>query len=400
MEPRPLHRRPGTTPNEAPGETSKEPEGASLKSRLRLPARVIGHLGLQLRHRVGVDVPKPFPCFVLKVTDLCNARCTTCNVSLLRRKSATGIPEEVALQVVREMARHGALFAGFVGGEPLLYEPIMRVLAESHRLGMQTSLNTHGAFITSEVATALSRAGLSYASISLDYPDALNNEDVRRGLKFEDVTDGICRLRVHSPRTTLAIGMTITRQNIDRMVEMCRFVASLGIRYLKFQPFHSHLDQVPPLVVADSVVTAPRAHMAMSAEDLPQLAEALTDVRAVSGKLGLLTNARMLQTELAPAVTATRTLPCAAGDAVLFVDPHGRVGGCPETRSRGSLASSSLDELMAAEPEVFRFAETCPLLPTCFDTTYGELSHLLNRRNLGRALDVFDRFVFYAGATR
>jgi hypothetical protein len=51
---------------------------------------------------------------------------------------------------------------------------------------------------------------------------------------------------------------------------------------------------------------------------------------------------------------------------------------------------------MRREPEVFRFASECPMLPACFDTTYGELSHLHNARGVHHALDLLDRVLFYA----
>jgi MoaA/NifB/PqqE/SkfB family radical SAM enzyme len=357
---------------------------------LRFPSRAARHVTLRIAARLGAKVVEQIPFFILKVTDVCNARCTTCSLGLpLAYRSSASMPRELALRVVKQMAAQGALFAGIVGGEPLLYRHLFETLALCREHGIRTNLNTHGGLLTAEVARELAAVGLSYASISLDYADPARNDAIRRGVSFDSVLRAIRAMRSESPDTAISIGMTLTRQSIDAMTPLCELAAREGVRYVKFQPFHAHLDQIV------SGTSDPRASMSLEPEDMPRLHEALRAVHRARGRLQVLTNARVLERELAAAVAGVRTLPCVAGRAILFVDPSGRAGGCPEKRSRGSLAHTDLATLLAAEPEVFRFADRCPRLSSCFDTTYGELSHLHNRHDLGRALDVVDRVRFY-----
>ena len=356
---------------------------------LRLPLHIAEFAASKAASRLGLSVPQPIPFFVLKVTDVCNARCETCNLGLpAAYRSSASLPLSVATSIVREMARRKTLFAGIVGGEPLLYKHLYELLEMCQRLGVRTNLNTHGAFLTKDAARRLGQTGLSYVSISLDYPNAARNEAVRKGIKFDAVLDGIRNMKRESPTTAVSIGMTVTRFNINEMSAMADFAAGEGVQYLKFQPFHSHLDQItndPDF----------RAEMALTQDDLPRLADALAGVQQAAKSLGILTNARMLLQELPAAIAGRRALPCVAGDSILFIEPSGRVGGCPEKRSSGSLKDMSLDRLMETEPEIFTFASTCPILKNCFDTTYGELSHILGRNDLRRTLDVIDRVLFY-----
>ena len=357
---------------------------------LRLPLHVARHAAFQAASRLGIDVPRPIPFFVLKVTDVCNARCETCNLGIpAGYRSSAALPFSVATSIVQEMARRKTLFAGIVGGEPLLYKHLFELLEMCNRLGVRTNLNTHGGFLSRDTARRLGAAGLSYISISLDYPDAARNEAVRKGVKYDAVLAGIRAMRSECPATAISIGMTVTRHNIGEIRAMCQLAARESVQYLKIQPFHSHLDQI--------ITNTPdlRQDMALSSNDLARLSDELLGLQEDASALGVLTNARMLLQELPSTLAGRRTLACVAGDAILFVEPSGRVGGCPEKRSRGSLQDMDLDSLMAAEPEIFQFAKHCPMLPSCFDTTYGELSHILGRNDLRRTLDVIDRVLFY-----
>lgn len=353
--------------------------------------RVVEHLALQLQAEIDAQAPRPIPFLILKITGACNARCKTCNVGIPgMAPPAQMLPVHVAKDVLDRMAARGTLFVGLVGGEPLLHRGVFDIIAHCTSLGLRTNLNSHGGLITESVAVKLAEAGLSYLSLSLDSPNPERNDAIRVGIPFTSAVAGLRNVKRHSPNTRRAIGMTITRNNLDEMVAMCHFAKQEDIRFLKFQPFHAHLDQG---VDGDD----PRmADMVLRRDDWPRLKTALTKAKAEADKLGLITNARMMLAELGAAITGTRTLPCVAGSKIVYVSPTGHVGGCPEKVSTRSLANHKINELLALESERFELAHTCPKLPTCFDTTYGESSHLLNRRGIDHALDLFERTLFYA----
>ena len=352
--------------------------------------RTAEHVGLRVRTALGAAVPRPVPFLILKITGACNARCRTCNVSIPgAAPPALTLSAQVAEGAIRQMALHGTLFVGFVGGEPLLHAGLFDMLALCRDLGMRTNLNSHGGLIDERAAAALGAAGLSYLSLSLDSPDPATNDLIRKGVSFASVLEAVRRVRRLSPATRVSLGMTVTRHNVGEMAAMCALAAREGVRYVKFQPFHDNLDQ-------NTGPGDPRGEMALGPGDWPRLSAALRAAHQAAGRFDIITNARMLLSELGPVVRASRTLPCVAGDATVFVAPSGQAGGCPEKVTLRSLHDHSLDELMALEPDVFRLAEACPRLPSCFDTTYGEVSHLLRRNDAGRAIDLFDRAMFYA----
>jgi MoaA/NifB/PqqE/SkfB family radical SAM enzyme len=268
----------------------------------------------------------------------------------------------------------------------------LQLLERCRVRGVRANLNTHGGLITREAAQRLAEVALPYASVSLDSPDPSRNDAVRRGVGFEATLAGIRALRAQSPGTAVAIGMTLTRDNLEDVEAMCGLAAREGVAYLKLQPFHAHLDQR-----ADG--PDPREGMALQAVDLPRLRETLERLQEAGAHHGVVTNARMLAQELPAAVAGARTLRCVAGRSIVYFDPSGRAGGCPEKRTQTTLldVGGDLDALVEREPEVFAFADGCPRLPACFDTTYGELSHMLGGSSVGVALDVIDRALFYVG---
>jgi MoaA/NifB/PqqE/SkfB family radical SAM enzyme len=359
----------------------------------RFAGRLVHHLGLRLGGPLGAR--KPFPCAVFQVTAACDGRCTTCHVGLPGyRAPYPPVPREAALHVVRELSRHGVLFLGVVGGEPLLYRHLMDVLGAAGGLGVQTNLNTHGGLVTPEVARELDRVRLGYASVSLDSPDPASNDRGRPGTSFAGAVRGLDLLRTHSPRTSLAVGMTVTRENCNRLADMVRTAADVGAGFVKFQPMHLHLDQAPGAETMGLPVD-PRAGLVPDEQDWPMLQAELMRAQRLADARGVVCNARMLMRELPKVLAGRRNLPCVAGQSVVYVDAGGKVGGCPQRMTRASLFQRTLSELFSDESEVFRHADRCALLGSCFDTTYGELSHLQGRRGRDHARSVLDRARFY-----
>jgi MoaA/NifB/PqqE/SkfB family radical SAM enzyme len=359
----------------------------------RVAARLVHHLGLRLAGPLGAR--KPLPCAVFQVTAACDGRCTTCHVGLPGYRAPYPPPSlHAALHVVRELSRHGVLFLGVVGGEPLLYRHVMEVLGEASHLGVQTNLNTHGGLVTPEVARELDRVRLGYASVSLDSPDPVSNDRGRPGTTFAGAARALDLLRTHSPRTSLAVGMTVTRENRSQLADMVRTAADLGAGFVKFQPMHLHLDQAPGAETAGLPVD-PRAGLVPDEQDWPALQAELVRAQRLADARGVVCNARMLLQEFPAVLAGRRTLPCVAGRSVVYVDAGGRVGGCPQRMTRASLFQRTLAELLADEADVFRHADGCAVLGSCYDTTYGELSHLQGRRGSDHARNVLDRARFY-----
>ncbi len=100
-------------------------------------------IGSQILVSKTTGSPRPF--FVqYGLLNACNARCAYCNYP---DRPDARIPVGQHLLALREFARLGALRIKFLGGEPLLFEPLDTLVDEVRRLGMRSSIVTNGFLI-------------------------------------------------------------------------------------------------------------------------------------------------------------------------------------------------------------------------------------------------------------
>lgn len=128
----------------------------------------------------GLALRKPFSCLV-QVTNRCNMMCSFCdfwtNVAPKKEELTVSDYERIAA----EMAELGCYCVSIEGGEPFARTDllgIVRAFAKAH----VPVLFTNGWYVTEENARALWGAGLTQASVSIDYPDA-ERHDRKRGVK-------------------------------------------------------------------------------------------------------------------------------------------------------------------------------------------------------------------------
>lgn len=126
----------------------------------------------------GLALRKPFSCLV-QVTNRCNMMCSFCdfwpNVAPKKDELTVADYERVAA----EMAELGCYCVSIEGGEPFARPDlagIVKAFAKAH----VPVLFTNGWYVTEENARALWEAGLSQASVSIDYPDAERHDAKRR----------------------------------------------------------------------------------------------------------------------------------------------------------------------------------------------------------------------------
>jgi MoaA/NifB/PqqE/SkfB family radical SAM enzyme len=136
-------------------------------------------LAKDMRFAAGIAMRRPFSVLV-QVTNRCNMQCSFCdfwpNAAPKRDELTTADYERVS----RELADLGCFCVSIEGGEPFArpdLEGIVRAFARRHI----PVLFTNGWYVTRENARALWDAGLSQASVSIDYPDAARH-DRKRGV--------------------------------------------------------------------------------------------------------------------------------------------------------------------------------------------------------------------------
>jgi radical SAM family uncharacterized protein len=158
-----------------------------------------------------------------KLTYNCNLRCKMC--PFWRRPSPDpSLEQEVA--VLRQIYCSGAVGVAFEGGEPLLRQDLVDILAFSRSLPLHTSLITNGTLLESridEIAPYIN--GVIYVSI-----DGLEEtHDAIRGVggSFRKAVRGICASKEKVPVT---INTTVISENVDEVESIVELAKDLGIK--------------------------------------------------------------------------------------------------------------------------------------------------------------------------
>ncbi|SCL13118.1 Radical SAM superfamily enzyme, MoaA/NifB/PqqE/SkfB family [Micromonospora nigra] len=213
------------------------------------------------------------------------------------------------------------------GGEPLIWPPIMDVVAEIKAAGVQVVLCTNGIPLNRpELVDAILATRVDAVSVSLDSADAGYNDrwrPARNGLHgHRDVVAGVQALVTargggRTPR--VGIYSVVTRQNIDAVTETAALAAQLGCDYF-----------VPQPIALDPEHTLHQ-----------QLSLTASDAEALAAAFARLYDAPPVQLpppgypgQVMDAVTAE--LPgfvpgCFGGTDLFFIEPDGSVWDCPST---------------------------------------------------------------------
>ena len=181
----------------------------------------------------------------LLVTYRCNLRCRVCDLpqrALRRRSQGDRELDQGALEgVLRDMKAIGTLGVGVSGGEPMLREDVLPLLAYGRRLGLHMHLNTDG-FRVAERAADLVRTGVESVNISLDGASAETHDRARgRPGAFSDAVAAIAALarERRSPSSLRVTAVTVlTSANIDSVEQVAAAAREAGADRLGVIPVH------------------------------------------------------------------------------------------------------------------------------------------------------------------
>ena len=130
-----------------------------------------------------------------------------------------------------EARRLGVLQVAFTGGEPMLRRDLVELCAAAREAGLYSSLITAGTPFTRERAKALKSAGLDHVQISIQSPDADDNDRIAGSRSFHK--------KVAAARLAKELGFPLTincvlhRQNLDRIEEVLDLALDLGAQRLE-----------------------------------------------------------------------------------------------------------------------------------------------------------------------
>jgi PqqA peptide cyclase len=130
------------------------------------------------------------------------------------------------IRTFREARRLGVLALALTGGEPMLRRDVIELCGAARDAGLYSSLITGGTLFTAEPAEALKSAGLDHVQISIQSPNAQDNDRLAGNRSFEKkIAAARLARELDFP---LTINCVLHRQNLDRIAELLDLALDLG----------------------------------------------------------------------------------------------------------------------------------------------------------------------------
>ncbi|MBT6225917.1 MAG: 12,18-didecarboxysiroheme deacetylase [Candidatus Scalindua sp.] len=131
------------------------------------------------------------PVVVWNVGQRCNLKCVHCYSQSKDIEYTNELSTKEAKAMIDGLAEYGAPVLLFSGGEPLMRDDLMELIAYAKDKGLRAVISTNGTMITEEKGEELKKFGLSYVGISLDGLKETN--DKFRGIEgaFDEALQGI-----------------------------------------------------------------------------------------------------------------------------------------------------------------------------------------------------------------
>lgn len=179
----------------------------------------------------------------LAVTYRCDNRCRFCYAGCgdpeAEAKNGRGDELDTAgfkrvIDAFKDEAR--IPFFSFTGGEPLLRSDVEELAAHARARGLRVNLVTNGHLATRERARSLLSAGVTTAQVSVESPDeSIHDRLCGRDGAFAETVAGV-RALIGAGVSTQT-NSTLTAANMESLLEMPDFAASLGVRRMAMNLF-------------------------------------------------------------------------------------------------------------------------------------------------------------------
>ena len=262
------------------------------------------------------------------ITRRCNLSCGYCNEY---DEVSPPVPTELLKQRIDKLADFGTWFLEFTGGETLLHPDLIELVAYGARCKFyERWIITNGYLLSPEIVMKLNDAGLTHLQISVD--GVTPNKTTVKVLK--PLKKKIEHLQKHA-KFTVQINAVLGAGNDEEVIEVMDFAREAG-----FRPRASVLHD---------------GHGAIALSDAGKIV--MEKVSASVGKKWTESGdyrARLL-------ATGRADFKCRAGSRYLYIDEHGDVSWCSQTRGgfKKSFADYTWDDLREQFDTVKDCAPTC-----------------------------------------
>jgi radical SAM protein with 4Fe4S-binding SPASM domain len=172
----------------------------------------------------------------IQLTRACNLRCTHCFVDIMAKPDPHELSTTQMLALFHELAQAGAPVVVLGGGEPMLRRDFWELVDGVRDAGLFASLCTNGTLVSEEAARRLASSSIREYSISIDGPDEESHARMRGPGRFEQAVTAIRRLR-DAGVPEVQIRVTVTRTNVERLIDFVDVATRSGAHKIAFKPF-------------------------------------------------------------------------------------------------------------------------------------------------------------------
>lgn len=276
-------------------------------------------------------------------TSRCNLFCRHCYRESGPGADASGeLSTREGRNLIAAIARAGFRLLILSGGEPLLREDILDLVAAAREAGLVPAMGTNGTLLTADVARALASAGLRGVAVSVDSLDR-EYHDAFRGMKgaYDLTQRGIANALAAGLR--VQINLTLTARNLDQFDAMVDHYEALGVQAV--HPFFL-VPTGRALSMADGELTSD-AYFAM-------IRKILARQRTTTVELKPTCAPQFMPMALEMGLPQRFSRGCLAGISYCCILPRGQVHVCPYLPvEAGDVRNAPFDEIWERS-EVFR----------------------------------------------
>jgi MoaA/NifB/PqqE/SkfB family radical SAM enzyme len=199
------------------------------------------------------DEPGTLRQLYLSLSNVCNARCSYCDVHEVVPQRGAFSQADLA-GVLDEAHGLGCTMVHFMGGgEPLISREFLPATAVCTRLGMDIAVTTNGSHLKDRVRAMPAEARLRLMLVSIDSRDPGTHDRIRGipGL-WQRAVDGIGECRRGRPQLRIVLNHVLTSGNIADVEAFVRWAGTVGADSVNIIP----VKDVPSLAASSNEAAA------------------------------------------------------------------------------------------------------------------------------------------------
>ncbi len=206
----------------------------------------------------------------VSVTDNCNFNCFYCHREGCLTSSGEMTPNEIG-KIITLAVDFSVKKIKITGGEPLLRNDIVDVIAACNKPGInEVSMTTNGVLL-SDLAHELSDAGLDRVNVSLDTLNPQKFSNITRNGSVQKVIDGIdaaVDARLNPVKLNMILLRGLNEDEVNSMIEfssdrsvILQLIELVDLNGKDFDTYHKNFDEIERAIVSRAIEVKTRRSM-------------------------------------------------------------------------------------------------------------------------------------------